>query len=128
MTGSVRGRTSFERPLAALGAVAVLAFLALAALMIGGAFGGDGGAAHAEIHAGTTIAMGEHDHAVQAVHAFRQQPSTRARSVAFAMLAAAALVAAWAWGRLRLVPAGRLRTLRITGLPPGRAPPTPRIV
>ena len=72
-------------------------------------------------------ASGEHDHAVVGVHDLRQQPSTRARSVAFAVLATVAIVAAWMYRRLRLAPAGRLRTLRISGLPPGRAPPALRI-
>jgi hypothetical protein len=129
MNGSGRGRTSCSRPLAALGAVAVLALLALAALVLGNALSDDGGASRADVHAISTIALGEHDHGVQAVHAFRQQPSTRARSVAWAALGAAGVIAAaWAYRRLQLVPSGRLRSLRVSGLPPGRGPPSPQIV
>ena len=62
------------------------------------------------------------------VHAFHQQPSTRARSVAFAVLAAARLSPAWAFQRLRFARAGSPAHLRIVGLPPGRAPPALRIV
>ena len=128
MTGSVRGRTSFSRALVALGAIAVLALLALVALLLGGAFGDDSGTSRTEAHATATTAVGEHDHGAQALHAFRQQPSTRGRSVMFATLAAAAILAAWAYRRLQLVPAGQLRTLRVSGLPPGRGPPALRIV
>ena len=39
----------------------------------------------------------------------------------------AVAVGAWAFARLRFARSGRLRTLRITGLPSGRAPPTLRI-
>jgi len=43
------------------------------------------------------------------------------------VLATATIIAAWAFERLRLVRAGRVRTFRIVGLPPGRAPPALRI-
>jgi hypothetical protein len=128
MTGSVRRRTSFSRALLALGAVALLALVAVAALLLGGASGDQPEAARAEPHHGAAIAaVGGHDHAVSAANVFRQA-STRARGVAFAVLASGAVIAAWAFQRLRLVRTGRARTLRIVGLPPGRAPPALRIV
>ncbi len=127
MTGSVRRRPSFSRALLALGAVALLALLAVAALLLGGASGDQRDPVRPEAHSATTAAGGGHDGTISAVHAFRQQPSTRARSVAFAVLASTTLLAAWAFQRLRLVRAGRVRTLRIVGLPPGRAPPALRI-
>jgi len=128
MTESVRRRTPFSRVLLALGGVAVLALLALAALLLGGALDDHGRTPVAEPHGTTVSAVGEPGHAAPPVHALRQQPSTRARSVVFAVLAAAIVVAAWAFGRVRLARTGRLRTLRVSGLPPGRAPPALRIV
>ena len=128
MTASVHRRTSFSRALLLLGGMALLALLALAALLLGGALSEGGRTAGSEAQATTVAADGEPDHATPQIHAIHQQPSTRARSVAFAVLAAAVLVSAWAFRRLRLQRAGRLRTLRIAGLPPGRAPPALRIV
>jgi hypothetical protein len=128
MTASVRRRTSFSRALLALGGIAVLALLAVAAVLLGGALTDGARPTGTEAHATTVSAVGEPDHAAPSLHAIHQQPSTRARSVAFAVLAAAVVVAAWAFRRLRLQRAGRLRTLRVTGLPPGRAPPALRIV
>jgi hypothetical protein len=126
MTASVRRRTSFSRVLVALGGVALLALVAVAAILLGGSLGERSARTGPEAHTAAAVA-GEHDLTVAGVHAFRQQPSTRARGVAFAVLASVAIVAAWMYRRLRLVPAGRLRTLRISGLPPGRAPPALRI-
>jgi hypothetical protein len=127
MTGSVRRRQTLGRALSALGGAALLALLALAALLLGGAFGDRTETTRPEVHGVTVSAVSGHDNADSSVHAFHQQPSTRARSVAFAVLAAAAAVAAWAFQRLRFARAGRPRTLRIVGLPPGRAPPSLRI-
>jgi len=128
MTGSVRRRQTVSRALPALAGVALLAFLALAALLLGGAFGErTETSSQPAIHGATVSAVGAHDDAVPSVHAFHQQPSTRARSVAFAVLAAAAIIAAWAFQRLRFARAGRPRTMRAIGLPPGRAPPSLRI-
>jgi hypothetical protein len=121
MTASVRRRTSFSR--------ALLALVALAALLLGGALaerGPSGGSTEAHVAAATAI--GEHEHAAPSLHAIHQQPSTRARSKAFTVLALTIVVAAWAFRRLRFQRVGRLRTLRISGLPPGRAPPALRIV
>jgi hypothetical protein len=129
MTASVRRRASFSRALLALGGMAVLALLALAALLLGSALADQApqptGAA--EVHAASTSAVGATDHAPATIHAIHQQLSTHARGAAFAVLTAAVAVAAWVFLRLRLRRAGRLRTLRIAGLPPGRAPPTFRI-
>ena len=128
MTASVRRRTSFSRALLALGGVALLALLALAALLLAGELSEGGPTTGPEAHASIAIAVGEPGHAAPTIHGIHQQPSTRARSVAFAVLAAAVVVAAWAFRRLRQQRAGLLRTLRIAGLPPGRAPPALRIV
>ncbi len=128
VTASVHRRTSFSRALLALVGLALLALLALAALLLGSALVDGGRTAGPEVHATTVSAAGEPDHGTAAIHAIRQQPSTRARSVAFAVLAAVVVVGAWVFRRLRLQRAGRLRTLRIAGLPPGRAPPALRIV
>jgi hypothetical protein len=126
MNASVRRRTSFTRALVALSAVALLALLAVAAILLGASL--EEGTARTGAEAHTAVAAtGHHDHVVVGVHDLRQQPSTRARSVAFAVLATVAMVAAWMYRPLRLAPAGRLRTLRIAGLPPGRAPPALRI-
>jgi hypothetical protein len=129
MTASVRRRTSFSRALLALGGVAALALLALAALLLGGALSDGGRATAVALHTPshvTATAIGEHDHSVGELNAIHQQPSTRARSAAFAVLVTAIVVAMWAFRRLQLQRAGQLRTLRIAGLPPGRAPPAPR--
>src|SRR5689334_5595627 len=127
MTGSARGRTSFSRALLAVTGVALLALLALAALLVGGAFGDRADSSRPEVHGATVTAVGERGHADEVIHAIHQQPSTRARSVAFAVLAAATIIAAWAFRRVPLARAGRLRALHFVGLPPGRAPPAPRI-
>ena len=96
----------------------MLALLALVALLLGASLT-DRGAPPTEAHATAVTAVGEPDHTTPTIHAIHQQPSTRARSVAFAVLTAAVVVAVWAYRRLRLQRAGRLRTLRIAGLPPG---------
>jgi hypothetical protein len=127
MTASVRRRTSCSRTLLAVAAVVVLALVALAALLLGSGLTDSARPRGTEAHAAVVTAVGEPGHAAPAVHALRQQPSTRARSVAFAVLAAAVAVGAWAFARVRFSRSGRLRTRRITGLPSGRAPPTFRI-
>jgi hypothetical protein len=127
MTGSVRRRSSLSRDLLALGGAFVLALLALAAVLTGASFGDHGHRSDRDVHSTTISAVGGHDHAAFVAHAFHQQPLTRARSVAFAMLASAAVVAAWTSRRVRIARRGRARTLRIVGLPSGRAPPTLRI-
>jgi hypothetical protein len=130
MTASVRRRTSFSRALLALGGVAALALLALAALLLGGALNEPGRTTAAEAHSAANVsahAVGQRDDALGELHAIHQQPSTRARSAAFAVLASAIVLATWAFRRLQLQRAGRIRTLRIAGLPPGRAPPALRI-
>lgn len=126
MTAPMTRRRPLGRAVVALSAVALLALLALAALVLGGAFG-DHARPGTDAHAARELAVGTHDDAAPAVHAVHQQPSTRARSVTFAMLAATVVVALWPARKLRLTRVGRLRALRICGLPPGRAPPVPRI-
>lgn len=128
MTVSVRRRTSFSRPLLVLGGIALLALLAVAALLFGGALGERGEASAPEVQRAATTAAGEPDHSTVAVHAFRQQPSTRARSAAFALLVAATVIATWTLARRGLTRDGRLHTLHLVGLPPGRGPPAPRTV
>jgi hypothetical protein len=130
MTASVRRRTSFSRALLALGGVAALALLALAALLLGGALHDTGRITAAELHTAANVgaqAVGQRDDSVGELPAIHQQPSTRARSAAFAVLVTAIVLATWAFRRLQLQRAGQIRTLRIAGLPPGRAPPALRI-
>jgi hypothetical protein len=127
MTASVRRRTSFSRAVVTLAGVGLFAFLALGVLLLGSALTEHVRTPGTEVHSTAVTAVGEMGHTAPAVHTIHQQPSTRARSVAFAVLAAVAVVGACAFRRLRCSRTGRLRTLRITGLPPGRAPPTLRI-
>jgi hypothetical protein len=128
MTASGHRRSSFSRAVLALGGMALLALLAFAALLLGNELADPSpSAGGSEAHAVTASAIGERDGAAQRFHAIHQQPSNRVRSVAFAALATTIVVAAWVFRRLRLQRAGRLRTLRISGLPPGRAPPALRI-
>jgi len=127
MTAPVRQRTSFSRTLLALAAVVPLALLALSALLVGSGLTESGRPPGTEAHNTAVTAVGEPGHAAPAVHPLRPQPSTRARSVTFGVLAAAVAVSAWAFCRLRCSRTRQLRTLRITGLPSGRAPPTLRI-
>jgi hypothetical protein len=108
--------------------MALLALLAFAALLLGNALADDGpSTGRTEAHAVTSSSIGDRDDAARPFRTIHQQPSTRARGVALAVLATTILVAAWAVRRLRLQRVGRLRTLRIAGLPPGRAPPALRI-
>ena len=127
MTASVRRRTSFSRTLFALAGVALLALLALTAVLLGSALTEHSQTVGVDAHDTAITAVGEQGHVVPSAHAIHQQPSTRARGVAFAVLAAAVVGGAGAFRRLRFARTGRPRTLRITGLPPGRAPPIPRI-
>jgi hypothetical protein len=127
MTASVRRRTSFSRALLALAGVALLALVVLAALLLDRAVTEPARTPGTEAHHAVITAVGEPGHTAPAVHALRQQPSTRARSAVFAVLASAVAVGAWTFSRLRFARAGRPRTLRVTGLPSGRAPPTLRI-
>ncbi len=127
MTASVRRRTSFSRTLLALAGVALLALLALTAVLLGSALTEHSQPVGVDAHGAEVAAVGEHGHVVPSAHAIHQQPSTRARGVAFAVLAAAVVIGAGAFRRLLFARTGRPRTLRITGLPPGRAPPIPRI-
>jgi hypothetical protein len=122
--GSAR-RSSWAQPVLALFGVALLALLALAALLLGGALS-DAAPSHAS-ETRAAAAVGEHEHTPPALHALHQQPVTRTRGVAFAVLAALAVVAAWSSRGVRDALAGHLRTLRATGLPHGRAPPRFRI-
>jgi hypothetical protein len=128
MTASARRRTSLGRTLVALGAVALLGLLAVAALFVRGAFADDG-AASGSAHDATLVgASGGHEHdGAPTVSAIHQQPSTHARSVAFAVLVSIAVGAACLHRRLRLARVARAHTLRVAGLPPGRAPPALRI-
>ena len=117
------------RPARRSACVALLALLALAALLLGGAFGD---------RSETVASRGPRRHRrggrrtrPRGLRPSTPSASNRRRAPAasrFAVLAAAALIAAWAFQRLRFARAGRPRTLRIVGLPPGRAPPALRIV
>jgi hypothetical protein len=127
MTASVRRRTSFSRALLALAGVALLALLAFVALLLGGALNDGGRTTGPEHHTVSASAAGEADQPAPPFHTIHQQPVTRVRSVALAVLATTNVVAAWAFCRVPLQRAGRARALRIRGLPPGRAPPALRI-
>jgi hypothetical protein len=128
VTASVRRRTSFSRALLALSGIAVLALLALAALLLGGALTNSAPVGGPEVHSVTASSVGEPDHVLPSLQAIHQQPSRRARVGASAVLGTTIVVAAWALRRFQLRRAGRLRTLHLPGLPPGRAPPALRVV
>jgi hypothetical protein len=110
----------------ALGAVLLLALLAVAALLLAGA-PSDPGVAHRSTDRASVTAVSESRHPAPSLHGFHQQPSTRARTVVYGLLAVAIAFGTWAFRRVRVVRSGRPRALRITGLPPGRAPPRLRI-
>jgi hypothetical protein len=128
MTGSVHRRSSFRRALIGLGGLALLALLVLAAFLLGRVLTGQARSGRVEAHGAGATAVGEHERTAPAPHAIRQQPSTRARSAGFAVLAAAIVLTVWASRRLRVARPGPLRQFRIAGLPSGRAPPALRIV
>jgi hypothetical protein len=118
--------TTRVRVVGALGAVLLLALLALGALLAGAL--ADADVAPSPTHrTSVTLATGDSEHSAASLHGFHQQPSTRARSVVFGVLAVAVAFGAWAYRRVRVVRSGRPPALRITGLPPGRAPPRLRI-
>lgn len=130
MTGSVRGRVTGRaaaRSLAALGAAALLTLLTLGAMWLGGAFGEHAGSRPSAPSAGVAA-----DHGPKPVdtsaHTLRPQVSLRARALGFAILPTAFVVAAGTRRLVRPVRAGRQRAVRVTGLPPGRAPPSLRVV
>ena len=113
-------RAPWARLLFALGAVTLLA---VAALLLRGAF-----TEQEPLHAGNATvsmvnAIGASDHASPSLHAYRPLAVMRARGVALAMLAIATLAAACVSRRLRLIRSERRRILRVGGLPQGRAPP-----
>jgi len=117
-------RPTRTRLLVALAAVAVLA---VAALLLRGSFTEPqpSGARHAT--GAITSAVRTRDHATASLHVYRPVAVMRTRGVALAMLAVATAVAACLSRRLRITRSGRRRTLRISGLPQGRAPPRLRI-
>ena len=114
---------SRARPYSTVGAVLLLALIALAALLLAGALSERGAARIGNDHPSVTVAVAESKQAAPSLHGFHPQPSTRGRSVAFGVLALAVLLGASAFRRVRVMRSGRPRTLRIAGLPPGRAPP-----
>jgi hypothetical protein len=120
-------RPSSARAFVAIGAAALLTLLAVVALLLAGVFVDRGPSHSSDVHASAAVAAGERDHAAASVHGFHQQPSLRARNVAFAVVAVAVAFGAWAFRRVLVVRSGRPRALRISGLPPGRAPPRCRI-
>ena len=126
MRAPVRRRTS-TRALFAIGGAALLALVAVAALLLGGAFARHEATPRADGHARAVAADGQHHEAAPTTRALHQQPTNRARVAASAVLASAAVVAAVGLGLLRLARRGRPCTLRIVGLPSGRAPPALRI-
>ena len=97
------------------------ALFALAALLVGDHFA-DPTPANDGAAVSTSIDR-EPDQSIPIVHALRQQPSARTRTIAFVVLAAALLAVASAPRRVVRPTPGALRTLRLGGRPPGRAPP-----
>jgi hypothetical protein len=126
MRAPVRRRT-WSRALVAIGGAALLALVAVAALLLGGAFARREATPRADGHARAVAADGQHHETAPATRALHQQPTNRARGAAFAVLASAVGVAAVGFGLLRLARRRRPRTLRVIGLPCGRAPPALRI-
>ena len=119
---------SRSRALVAIGAIALLALVAFAALLIAGTLADHTAAPRAtDAQVGSRVSVGESTRADAALHEFHQQPSTRARGVAFGVVALAVALGAWAFQRVRIARSGRPRTLGVAGLPPGRAPPRFRI-
>ena len=119
-----RGCALRRRALLALAGLGLLALLALAVSLVGGLT--DSRAAD-DTHAVSTSLSNEPDHSLPIVHAIRQQPSARARTTTFVVLAAVPFVAALAMRRSIRKGLGAFRTLRLGGRPPGRAPPRLRI-
>jgi hypothetical protein len=117
-------RAPWTRLLVALGAVAVLA---IAALLLRGAFTEQGPSRAHDAAQSRTTAAGAHEHVAPSLHVYHPVAVMRTRGVALAMLAIATAVAACLSRRLRITRSGRRRTPRITGLPQGRAPPRLRI-
>ena len=122
MRGATRTRrVPLSRAVFALAGLALLALFALAALQVGDHLAGatrltDG-------HSASTSVGGESDHSLPIVHALRQQPSARTRTIAFFVFTTSMLVLAAATRRTVRSSRGALRTLRLGGRPPGRAPP-----
>jgi microcompartment protein CcmK/EutM len=117
-------RASRARALVALGAVALFALLAFAALLLVGAIADRGAAIPHDTHAtaGTSVGAGS-EHDVPAARGPHQQPATRSRNTVVVVVAVVAVVAAVLVLWIHRTRAGQPRVLRITGLPPGRAPP-----
>jgi hypothetical protein len=128
VSGPASRRRCWVRAILAFGAVAAIVLLAVTAVLLGGDLAAEVPTHGTEVHdAGTVLVAGDADHAPPAVHALRQQPSTRARTAAFAVLAAAVVVAVGVGARVRMLRSGGPRRAAVIGRPPGRAPPLLRI-
>ena len=112
--------------LLAVAAIGVLALLALAAAFVAAPVTDDASRA-GDAAASAMVAIDEHEHTVPPSHVLDQWLSTRARSAAFAVLAATLVVAISVLGQFGRARTRFLRTARVAGLPPGRAPPRLRI-
>jgi hypothetical protein len=117
-------RATWTRLLFVLGAIAVLA---LAALLLRGAFTDQEASRANDASVSTTSAIGAHDSVTSSLHAYHPVAVMRARGVALAMLAVATAIVACTSRRLRTNRSQRRRTFRVVGLPRGRAPPRLRI-
>lgn len=115
------------RAVGALGAALLLTVLAVVALLLAGALSDPGAAPKSNQHPSVTVAAGDFQRGAPSFHGLHQQPSTRARTVVFGLLAVALAFGAWRFQLVRVARSRRPRALRITGLPLGRAPPRLRI-
>jgi len=124
MSSQPARRASWTRVLVALAAVAVLA---VAALLLRGTFTELHPSRAGNAQGALTSATGAQDHTTPSLHVYRPVAVMRTRGVVFAMLAVATAIAACVSRRVRITRSERRRTLRVTGLPLGRAPPRLRI-
>jgi hypothetical protein len=124
MSSQPTRRAPWTRLLVALAAVAVLA---VAALLMRGTFTAPHPSRAGDARGALTSATGVQDHSTPSLHVYRPVAVMRTRGVALAMLAVATAIAACVSRRVRINRSERRRTLRVTGLPLGRAPPRLRI-
>jgi hypothetical protein len=108
-------------------ALVAVGALAVAALLLRGSFTDQQPSRASDATGSLTSAIGARDLATPSLHAYHPLPVVRARGLALAMLAVVTMVAACVSRRRRVTRSGRRRTLRLRGLPQGRAPPRLRV-
>jgi hypothetical protein len=123
MSSQPTRRVPWTRLLVAFAAVAVLA---LAALLLRGAFTESEPSRANDTTDSMTSAVSR-DQATPSLHVYHPLAVMRTRAVALAMFAVATAIAAYVSRRVRITRSGRRRTFRVVGLPQGRAPPRLRI-